>query len=820
MQKLSTRRLTITLVTSFGAISLLSLISIGTFNRSEAAIEVSAQTLPTSVNINDLNDSQVNAYYGGVDGKSGDTLLAELYTIIDGHREYNYDSSTDRYAYKIMDRNWSLSPLTTAQLANFSHSNDMPYIRKFYADYNDDIATADLYFNAGDPEVTRVSFDKEHIWAQSMGNFGRTSGAGADFHMLVPSDVVGNQAGHSNYNFAVPTSSITNYYGSPAQTNSNWLGEPNAYVGRNGYISGYSQKVFEPLNQYKGDVARALFYMPARYYEYIDDTHPKLTLVNGSPDAVTASPSQAGLVGDLATLLQWNEFDPVDEYEIHRNNLIYNNYQLNRNPFIDHPEWARVAYDTAYSGAGASTADGTSSVGSQDILVSSIALDKTSHTMNVGNEYALMATVSPVNAANKILVWSSTNESAATVSDGTILALGVGSTTIRATATDGSGVYAECTLTVVAEGGQTLDYIAVSSAPASAPFGSIYDTSSIVVTAYYSDSSSEVVTSSATIYSPDTEVLGEQSVSVTYGGKTAYYTVDITNYGATISSTEVGTEFVSPTAATGAIAGWTGSGIGAAYSDGSVKFDSTNDYYYKADIWSGTGSLNISSISVTLKIRQNGGTSLTTANKMSVYAINGSASTEIGYAMQTAGFNTVAGGEDETFTITPSSPSTITGLKIVYAEKILGNLGLYYVKATPTYVIEKSVSQAEAWATYFLSQTSEQCTALEAQSSEVWTILDNEYNWMASSSKTYFTGEEVSSLVTNAIARYNAIISAHPENSPFISGLNAGLNTSASDDSDLAGLVVFFTGAILAAGFFLFYRVKRPRKGVVDCIDE
>lgn len=43
--------------------------------------------------------------------------------------------------------------------------------------------------------------------------------------------------------------------------------------------------------------------------------------------------------GKLSTLLQWHQQDPVDDWERNRNNVIYESYQGNRNPFIDHPEW-------------------------------------------------------------------------------------------------------------------------------------------------------------------------------------------------------------------------------------------------------------------------------------------------------------------------------------------------------------------------------------------------------------------------------------------------------------------------------------------------
>ena len=320
-------------------ISLLGLSSGNIQKNSHLALKA-ATPMPTMIDTSHASLNELQTYYKGVEGKKGDTLLAQLYENIKDHNEYDYDSSTHRTIYKIIDRQWELSPLSPEELQNFNYETDNPYIRKFYADYNDDPLTADLFRNPG---ASRVSFDKEHIWAQSLGDFGRTGGTGSDFHSLLPADVRGNQQAHSNYNFATPTSGVTSY------TN-----DKGSYVGQNGYIAGSSQKVFEPTDEYKGDVARAMFYMTARYYEYIDVLHPKLTLVDGSPSALVASPTQPGLAGDLETLLAWHTLDPVDEYEIHRNNLIYNNYQENRNPFIDFPEWADIIFDANYVGDGAS----------------------------------------------------------------------------------------------------------------------------------------------------------------------------------------------------------------------------------------------------------------------------------------------------------------------------------------------------------------------------------------------------------------------------------------------------------------------------------
>jgi hypothetical protein len=83
---------------------------------------------------------------------------------------------------------------------------------------------------------------------------------------------------------------------------------------------------------WKGDVARALFYMDVRYNA--------LNVVNGN---VAESPS--GFIGDLATLLQWHQQDPPDDFEMNRNNYIYT-WQVNRNPFIDQPDLANYIFGT------------------------------------------------------------------------------------------------------------------------------------------------------------------------------------------------------------------------------------------------------------------------------------------------------------------------------------------------------------------------------------------------------------------------------------------------------------------------------------------
>ena len=86
----------------------------------------------------------------------------------------------------------------------------------------------------------------------------------------------------------------------------------------------YGEYVGPPgtLGSFRGDVARGVLYMEIRYNG--------LEIVNGFPEI-------EGQLGDLATLLEWHRNDPPDDFEMNRNNIVYN-WQQNRNPFIDQPD--------------------------------------------------------------------------------------------------------------------------------------------------------------------------------------------------------------------------------------------------------------------------------------------------------------------------------------------------------------------------------------------------------------------------------------------------------------------------------------------------
>ncbi len=161
------------------------------------------------------------------------------------------------------------------------------------------------------------NWNREHVWAKSHGFPSASAFAYSDIHHLRPTDISVN-ASRGNLDF---------------DNSDNPLAEaPDNRVDGNS---------FEPRDAVKGDVARIVFYMDMRYAG-LDSVTPDLRVV----DSLTSTGEP--LLGKLCTLLAWSEADPVDDFEINRNNKIYE-FQGNRNPFIDHPEWISMIYGASCS---------------------------------------------------------------------------------------------------------------------------------------------------------------------------------------------------------------------------------------------------------------------------------------------------------------------------------------------------------------------------------------------------------------------------------------------------------------------------------------
>lgn len=111
------------------------------------------------------------------------------------------------------------------------------------------------------------------------------------------------------------------------------------YSDGNGDATTTSDGGYYPGDDHRGDVARILFYM-ATMYNGLTLTNDKDLLNNEALFYTT----NGTYMGELSLLLSWHREDPVSEFEIHRNNIIYAT-QANRNPFIDHPEYVHLIWE-------------------------------------------------------------------------------------------------------------------------------------------------------------------------------------------------------------------------------------------------------------------------------------------------------------------------------------------------------------------------------------------------------------------------------------------------------------------------------------------
>ncbi len=249
-----------------------------------------------------------SGYYDDATGKTGTQLRQALHDIIDDHTTISYGQiwnafwSTDNKGNNVV---WDM----------YSDGADYTY------SYQNGSDQCGNFSKEGD------CYNREHSWPKSWFSGGEDGVPGRDLHHIFPTDGYVNQ-GRSNYPYgevAGSGSGVTTYQ------NGSKLGLCKSDVG-------YSGKVFEPIDEYKGDFARAYFYMSTRYYREDSDwgSSGMTTKANLKDWAVTM-------------LLRWSDADPVSQKEIDRNEVVYG-IQGNRNPFIDHPEYAHMIWDPNWSG--------------------------------------------------------------------------------------------------------------------------------------------------------------------------------------------------------------------------------------------------------------------------------------------------------------------------------------------------------------------------------------------------------------------------------------------------------------------------------------
>lgn len=239
-------------------------------------------------------------YYNDAQGLTGFALKSELHTIItNGHSDQGYNALYMGYETTDSD-NYYENDGSVLDMYSENPTGTDPYF------YTHGINTCGNYNSEND------CYNREHIVPQSV--FGSASPMKNDIHFVVPSDGYVNGR-RSNYAFG-------------EVSNPSWTSMNGSKVGSNTHGS-YTGTVFEPIDEFKGDIARMLFYFATRYETQVDSwSH---SMFNGTEDVVFSE-------WFLDLILEWHYNDPVSQREIDRNENSYD-FQGNANPFISHPEW-------------------------------------------------------------------------------------------------------------------------------------------------------------------------------------------------------------------------------------------------------------------------------------------------------------------------------------------------------------------------------------------------------------------------------------------------------------------------------------------------
>jgi endonuclease I len=265
--------------------------------------------------------SQVPAgYYDGTAGLTGYALKTKLSEIISRNYNWNYGDLPGYYNQTDLDKYYDHDVTNTTLLLDIY--SEIPLGPDAY-----EYTTSQLI---GPALAEGMGYNREHILPQS--TFDSYYPMYSDLHFVIPTDARINQL-RSNYPHAVGGG--TTHY---TFSNTSKIMNDNTA----GY--GYTGRVYEPIDAFKGDVARIILYFAVRYetklgsFNYAQGTGPA-----NDTNPFNGTAEYAFDPGYLEMLKLWHANDPVSTREIDRNNAVFN-LQKNRNPFIDNPGWVNIIW--------------------------------------------------------------------------------------------------------------------------------------------------------------------------------------------------------------------------------------------------------------------------------------------------------------------------------------------------------------------------------------------------------------------------------------------------------------------------------------------
>ena len=392
---------------------------------------------------------------------------------------------------KISSAGWSYDGLWEA----YKTTDVRPDGKHFWDIYSDttDYTLNDKRINAS-YKKEGDSINREHVIPQS--SFNEAAPMKSDIHHVLPSDGYVNNR-RSAYPHGIVTGSVT-------------------YTSNDGCKLGSgtgNTTVFEPMDNYKGDIARIYFYFVTCYQDKMSSNSFSAFDKSTHPSIKTAY---------LNVYLQWAKEDPVSEKEIIRNNGAYAG-QGNRNPFIDCPYAVGAIWDPTHASDYGNKGEYTSGEG--------LTISKTSVNMISGGTTSISAT----STGSGNITWTSSNSSVVSVSPSstssgssvTLTAGNAGSATITASATISGKQYSKtCTVNVAAT--KQVTSIAVSNQKTSYAVDEAFVKPTVIAT--YNDGTEADVSSEATFsgYNMSIADVYTVTVSYSYGGVAANTSYEIT----------------------------------------------------------------------------------------------------------------------------------------------------------------------------------------------------------------------------------------------------------------------------------------------------
>lgn len=368
--------------------------------------EVQVQALDPASGASYYADNVDNKYYQGIDDNlTGEALMVALSTLTSsGFVSFSYGSLASIYQYsdRSLENSGLMQMVYTGSLKSFS-AGSMP-----------------------------SGTNKEHVWPASWyGNDQRTEGAGtpgSDAHNVWPSaSELNSKRGTAAYDELDFASSYKAYEFNRSDWSYGTPGDNDSYVWTNyfDYTAGDGTKghALYPSRGHRGAVARILMYVATRYRN--DSRFP--VMLHDKAETL-----RIGRIGKLSTLLKWHYEEPPSAWEIRRNNEIAARYHHNRNPFIDHPEYAsKIFYYLPEPGSSSPTSAVKSVIETYSNFAEGISLNKTSLSLAPLETFQLNVIRNP---NNELVTWSSSDETIASVSSsGLVSAHKLGNATIFAT---------------------------------------------------------------------------------------------------------------------------------------------------------------------------------------------------------------------------------------------------------------------------------------------------------------------------------------------------------------------------------------------------